>query len=613
MARALLYLAYSAVPYCLRTKISSATYGGTTGANGKMIFTNKPPESCSYVDVATGDNNILTSNLKSRWSRYPFVDYFARHYEELADKEEAFYGAIEAWLTRMGDPYMQDMDALRLAFDMMQDNDDTDIAGLLYDWLMLPVPNNETIELSLAELLRKAIEQDLDLGRDKEELLFQRLVQTSSRELIRLGNQYQAKQLTKLSPDDAVNFLNTLIPESRVFNAMRENLASLDGGADILCKFYLGKAQDLVSKQDLRYVDLQEFSLTFSDLIHMEQVWDVVTERALQIAVDQIHTGVSYKAAALELREFLLNTYKEVDWDRFLYTMAEAYDSEFRSNFTPERIDEYIDFYQEQYCGGSEQFAYSLELVKRYQAIRNGEWMKAAEFASSGCPLNGKPMEPPAEQERAIRNLMVYALSCNAAQNCLEISFWCQMARMLKRNPVRLMVKAKAQIFCDQSELTRSIKNDPFWTDRNLEWMCNQFRAYTEKYTDNTYKKNLELMNRELKNRAEEAKRIQKEQKRQERMERQDKEASAGKSTARGETSYAKESQESHWGESDKARQEANHGGERTHKSENNSASKKLGSSQREGSAPQKQESVQDSIFSGFSKFFGGIGGRGKK
>lgn len=326
MARALLYLAYSAVPYCLRTKISAATFGGTTAVTARLVFTDELPESCSYFDLETRENNILTNNLRNRWKRYPFVNYFARHYEELIDKKNAYYGAIEKWLTRMGDPYMQDMDAIRLAFDMVLNKGDADIAGLLYDWLMLPVPNNETIEKSLAELLRKAIEQNLDLGRDKEELLFQRLEQSNSRELIRLGNEYQAKQLIKRPLDDAVRFMNSLAPESRVYNTMRENLALLDGGLEILCEFYLRKANSLASNNNLKYLDLEEFSLTFSDLDHMEKVWKVVVELALQIAVDQIHKGASYASVVQELKEFLLTNYKEADWNQLFQTISEAYD-----------------------------------------------------------------------------------------------------------------------------------------------------------------------------------------------------------------------------------------------------------------------------------------------
>lgn len=613
MARALLYLAYSAVPYCMRTKITASTFGGTTAVTARLVFTDKLPENCSYVDPVTGNNNILTANLKNRWKRYPFVDHYAQHYEMLADKKEAYYSAIETWLTRMGDPYMQDMDAIRLAFDMINDTGDADVAGLLYDWLMLPVPNNATIEQALAELLRKAIEQDVDLGRDKEELLFQRLEQTGSRELIRLGNQYQAKQLIKMSLNDAAAFIDSLTPESRVFNTLRENLASLNGGLEILQEFYLRKAEAYISNKDLSYAELEEFSLTFSDLAQMERVWKAVTERALQIAVEQIHKGVSYKEAALKLRAFLLHTYKDVDWERFLYTMAEAYDREFRSHFMPEHIGEYVEFYRDQYCGGSERFAYSAELVKHYQAIYDENWMAAADFAASGCPLNGTLMSPIAEQMQAVRNLMSYALYCNAAQNCLEISFWCQMARALGQDPIRLMIEARAHIFCDQDQLYRSIMNDPFWTDENLEWVSNQYRAYAEKYSDNAYRKSFELLTREIKGRADKAKRIQKERKRQERMERQDKNAPLGKRLTRNVTDFVEGSQESEWDAGEAVYPEDICRDGRVHGSEVRSVGKSVADPKQADIFSRKRETEQDGVFSGLSKFWGGIGGRGKK
>ncbi len=619
MARALLYLAYSAVPYCMRTKISATTFGGTTAVNARFVFTHELPENCSYVDPTTGENNILTSNLKNRWKRYPFVDYYARHYEELSGSKEAYYGEMEAWLTRMGDPHMQDMDAIRLAFDMMRNNDDADVAGLLYDWLMLPVPSNETIERSLVELLRKAIEQDLDLGQDKEELLFQRLEQTSSRELIALGNQYQAGRLTKMPLDDAVKFLNTLTPESRVFNTMRENLVALNGGGKILCEFYLRKAQELAARKDLTYTDLEEFSLTFSDLSHMNQVWAVVVGQALRIAVGQIQRGSSYKSAALRLREFLLNYCEKLlqsdasVWERLLYAMAEAYDGEFRKNFMPERMEEYIEFYRDHYRGGDEKFGYSAELTKCFLAIRAGEWTKAADYAALGCPLNGNPMRSPADRAAAIKNIFVYALYCGAPEECLEIRFWSQMAQALEQNPIQLMIENKARVFCDQAELSRTISTDPFWTEDNLGWMCDQYRIYAEKSSDNGYKKSLDLMTRELKIRAEEAKRMQKEQKRQEKLERQSREGSFGKFLSRGVTSLAGAPQEDEWGSEADTRLDEKGRAKRTRESEEPYILEDISGSRQEDKISHKKGTEQEGILGGLSKFFGGIGGRGKK
>jgi len=607
MVRALLYLAYSAVPYSLRTKISAATFGGTMAVNARLIFTAMLPETCSYVEASTGDNNILTSNLRNRWKRYPFVDFYAQHYEQLAEKSDSYYGMIEKWLTRMGDPYMQNMDAIRLAFDMMRNKDDTDIAGLLYDWLMLPVPSNETIEQSLAELLYKAIELGIDLGRDKEELLFQRLEQTKSRELIRLGNQYQAKQLIKRPLDDAVNFLHSLTPEGRIFNTMRENLAVLEGGLGILREFYLQNARQFVSNRDLSYAELEELAFTFSDLPHMEQVWDIVMDRALQVAIEEIHKGASYNSAAKGLGKFMRDNYRNVDWEYCLSTMADAYDREFRQNFVPERIDEYIEFYRDRYRGHIERFDYSVEMVKSFDSIRRGSWTWAANFAANGCPLNGIPMMPIGERAKAIRNIMAFALYCNAPQRCLDINFWCQMAQALRVNPVQLMIENRARVFCDQSEFLRSISEDPSWTDEMLEWMCNQYRDYAEAYSDSTYKKNLELLNAEIKYRAEEAKKILKEKRRQE------KGSARGKSSPRGVVSPTEGPRGERWDDEVPTYPEEKGHSRWLYTAEDTPDGKNRRGAQQEKRGTTKKEPEQEGVFSSFSKFLGGIGGRGKK
>lgn len=603
MVRALMFLAYSAVPYCLRTKITATTFAGTKSKDTRLVMCTCPPESGLYIDPVSGENNILTKNLRNRWARYPFVDYFARNYDCLKDSEPLYFDEIEKWLTRMGNPYLQDMDAIRLAFDMIHNQDRADVPGLLYDWLSLPLPVSETLEQCVADLLRKAIDQNLDLGRDKEQLLFQRLGETSSRELIALGNQYQAKQLVKMPREEAVSFINSLTPESRVFNMMRENLAKLDGGLEILKEYYFQNAKSFVARGGLTYHDLEDFILTFSDLHGMEPVWNVIVDRALEIAIEQIHKGADYAQAAKGLGVFLDDNYKTADWEGLLRKIAEAYDHEFRENFEAERIDEYVEFYQDQYCGGIERFDYSLELVRNYQALREGKWTAAADYAAAGCPFNDVPMKSSSERAQAVKNLMDFALYCHAARSCKEIAFWCQMAEALGENPVELMVEKQARVFCDQIELTWSLDEDSFWTDEKLEWMCAQYHGYVEKSSDNTYKKSFEAMNRKRKSRTEEAKRIQKEMRRQSRMDQQDGDIDIGKFLPRGVSGFMDDRQENNGDY-----EESGRSGEHSRRRHTDSLEEE--SVQHDAARPTHEER---SPLSGLSKFLGGIGGRGRK
>lgn len=601
MARALMYLIYSAIPYSLRTRIKAATFSGTTGKNANVVLCRDIPENCLYLDPVTGSNNILTPNMRKRWERYPFVDYYARNYDRLSGRKDQYYAAIEEWLRRMGDPYLNKMDALRLAFSMLTEQDDSDIGGLLYDWMSLDLPVNETIEQSIADLLNKAIQRKLNLGEDKEKMLFSRLERTSSAELLRLGNQYQARRMLEMSLEEAVRFMENLTPESRIYNAIRANLSGSSRGLDILREYYLKKVKAVLSNQKISYSELEDLGRLFSDLSNMDALWQLIVERAVNIAEENIIKGISYVNTATELGTFLSKNYKSANWDKCLYRLARVYNDEFRNRFQPERLDEYVQFYQKQYQGGEEEFAYSAELVKRYQAIRNGNWLLAADFAVAGCPLFGVAMHPVAERQKAVSNLMSYALYCGAPQECMQVEFWYKMAKSLGRNPIRLMIDNKARVFCDITELQASVAEDTFWTDEKLEKMSNLYQEYVELHADNTYKKNYEVMLKGLKARREEAKQMQKAQKRQERQERRAAAVPSGRRDAtKEEVTY-----DEYWASLEECRQA------RRKNQEQLRDSQQTPPHDRQRNADRKKPE-QESKLSGLQKLFGGFGGHKK-
>lgn len=514
MARNLLFLIYNAVPYCLRGKITASTYLNNA-QNSMFVFTPNPPESGKYIEPASGENNIMTTILQNRWKRYPFVAYYAQNFDTLDGK--AFYDAIEAGLSSMGDPYLKDMDAIRLAFSMVSKVEGADAAGLLYDWMVLPVPNNPTLEHSVAELLKEVIAQDTELGKETEDLLMQRLESAESEELKLVGYRYQAAQLMRKTAKEACASLLVIPPKSPVFGELRSILAGETKGLEILSEYYQRKEKELASGSGMSYRALGEFTYTFSDLSGMEEVWDSVTDSAAAIARREIYNGGNYRAAEYGLRQFLSDYYPQADTPDMYRSLQDLFDRRFREDFKSERMADYEAFYQQDFPGA---YPLSQDRLSKYQSVRDGYYLDVLDITPEGYVTYGSTLPNEKERRQEADSVFNYAFECGAAQNCRNILFWEQMAAAVQEDLVGMMMENEVVLFCDADALAEALETDRDWTDERIEAVMDNYYSYIEDRQDNPYKKNMDVLARELKRRADEEKRNLKEQRRQERMDR---------------------------------------------------------------------------------------------
>lgn len=513
-ARNLLFLIYNAVPYCLRAKITASTYLNNA-QNSMFVFTPNPPVSGKYINPATGENNIMTGVLQNRWKRYPFVDYYARNFDTL--DRQSFYDAIETGLASMGDPYLKDLDAIRLAFSMVNKEEGADAAGLLYDWMALPVPNNPTLEHSVAELLKEVIEQEIELGKETEDLLMQRLESAESEELKSVGYRYQAEQLMKKSAKEACDSLTKIPCSSVVFGELRKILAGKTKGLEILSEYYQRKERELASSSRFGYRSLGEFTYTFSDLPGMEEVWDSITDSAAAIARKEIYNGENYRVAEADLRSFLVNFYPEANTPDMYKSLQDLFDRRFREDFKAERMADYEEFYQQDF---PELYVLSQDRLRKYQAVRDGFYLDVLDYTPENYITFGIRLTNEKERRQEAYSVFNYALEQGAAERCTNILFWEQMAAATQENLVAVMMEKQVRMFCDVNLLAQVVAEDPDWTVQCIETVMDSYYSYIEDRQDNPYKKNMDVLARELKKRADEEKRNLKEQKRQERMER---------------------------------------------------------------------------------------------
>lgn len=78
--RALLYCAYTLLPYYLRKNLRSACAGGVTEHGKNLIFSVEAQSHEYFFNPATGENNLLTDKLRKKIQRLGYVDYAARVY-----------------------------------------------------------------------------------------------------------------------------------------------------------------------------------------------------------------------------------------------------------------------------------------------------------------------------------------------------------------------------------------------------------------------------------------------------------------------------------------------------------------------------------------------------
>lgn len=545
MTKAMLYLAYSAIPYSLRPKLVASTF--VDARNATLVFTNETLGSCWYFNPETGENNILNNAQRKRWNNTPIATNYAANYGKLATEKESYFGRIESELKVLGDIYSQDLNLLQLAYKMAFDSGDTDadLVGTMYDWLNLPLNYNDYLESKLAGILKKVIEADCQLGPDLVQMLNQRLSAATNRELIKLGYRYQSMQLAKKSVEEGCAYLQTLIPESPIFNAIREDLSRKPVGRKMLCAFYMNQATTLKDDKECTYQTLSDFVQTFSDLPQMDQVWKVVIEKGYSIASKKLIERLSdrrdygeerlpdvswFTSLVGEFEEFMKETVSfsmNRPLEQYTHSCVDAmkkrYDKYFRQDFRAEKFCEYQQFYQ--IYGHEPSMRYSAELVRMYERAEQGEFGWISNFVAGGCFVRNEGPADMKERQAIVYSLLSFCEKNGVAEKCQDFVFWSEMASAMKKSVVQFMIERKARLFCDPNCLSASLQMDTvYWSDDNLSEIRNLYQAYVDRYEDNPCKKSKELLDAEAKRRAEEAKRKARQQKNEEKQRRQEEE-----------------------------------------------------------------------------------------
>ena len=504
--RNLLYLAYMAVPYSLRIKITASSCTELDNTNKMLIFGENIPEYSRYVDPWTGENNILTPAIEKRWERNPFVTCFAENCER-EEYNEKLFRDMEKWLVEMGDILLNGMDALRIAYMMSTEDidnvQDDEIMGLIYDWLALPVASAESYDHQTAVLLSKMLKRKIRLGEEAEQMLTERVASSVSEKLKDTYLQYLAFVTAQLTEEEGYRYLNELGKENPVFVKLRAVLSEKEEGRKLLCGFYLHNIGNLTADPDCTYGDLIEAYYDCEDMEEIEsEAQTLLHKKNIEIARTEIRAGIDF--------ETVKTSYENTELDirrsgKIAKELCEEYDCYIHNHFNIDDMDKYQDFYVkwEKALSSAEGM---LEYIECMEAAGAGDYQRVKRYIESDISyeIDG----------RLVQLLYEYIISGHAAEKCMSFTFWSSLARWLDRPLVNILAENRVGILCDSKLLQRSLETDiDFWTStERIERFYGKCIDYADQTGDKMLAASCDVLKREIKQRRVEEKKRKKEQ-----------------------------------------------------------------------------------------------------
>lgn len=502
MARNLLYLSYQAIPYSLRVRITASTCAEIEGQNKMLVFGTKHPDHGRFVDPRTGENNILTKALESRWERNPFVAWFAKNCYAQADNRHLF-DQMEKMLSDLGDKQMRDMDALRLTFALNCEEPegmgDEEPENLLYDLLALPLPNSVCMEEYGVKFLRMIIDNGIHLNESTEELLISRQKQAVTREFQNGSFAYFSAVICDEEPVRGSRLLAGVEENKDMFAGVRTHLSRSENGMKILLCYYLGKAENIASKSGCRQDDLVAVYRSCSDLAGIAaKVGEELQKKSIRMTKEKIRNGESYEGA---LRSFndLSGKIGAGNLSAAWVEILGEYSRQITADFQTDRIREYRKFCRE----------YPMAAGTVRHMIDGMDDIAAGNYGSAAAILETGKLST--EQ---IGILYKYAKKHHVSK-CTDMRFWEAMASAADyKNVVDLMLQCEAEMLLDISLLEDVVEEDSsYWGDlsvmRNFCKKCRNQAAKDEE-KEELLEDCINFLSHEIRHREAEEKRYRK-------------------------------------------------------------------------------------------------------
>lgn len=179
--RSLLYCIYFGLPLSVRRCLSAASCPTANTGNKNIIFTIDARNKGNYIVVNTGENNVLSSRLEKRLSRYGFVDFVTDNY--MKEGCEKYFNVLEAKAIDLGDESAHDKLVLKIAhllitgqgISSLKNISDDELVLRLSDALRTQSIGNSAMDEYIIRLLGEIRQRNLTLTDEMEILLANRI------------------------------------------------------------------------------------------------------------------------------------------------------------------------------------------------------------------------------------------------------------------------------------------------------------------------------------------------------------------------------------------------------------------------------------------------------
>ena len=475
MAMELLYLVYRALPYSLRPRVTASTYAKPAGANSMYVFTDDIPAVGNRVDPLTGENNILGEAYGKRLERFPFATYYAEHMPQTTENHNRYYAALEDVLRDMGDIHTSRVESLRLAYMTLTSAEtaDSEIGGLLYDWLSLSVPANEKVTRRIEKFVRAAAAKGIALSENVIRLLQERVRESSSETLYDAYVQYEAQAHIRAGRE-AFGKLDEQRRDHAFYQALCAALRQSPEGEEFLNAYFLAGAKQRVALRSCSYSDMVGFVSECQYIRDIQKVRDIFCDKCRQILLTEQRKGKNFKAIYASYRDAVkaIDPGVTIAWT----PITDDYDALFRGNFDVNRLAEYEEFYSFY----NKQYPWSADFLTVRRAVGKREFNAAAYYIQKNCCLGNYRLDAEDVQGFA-ENLLEYALENDAAELCRDMRFWRAFAEVLHFDLVEFLAKKRVSVLCDPEVLDEAIDADGFWWEpENLACVYEGCKRYCD-------------------------------------------------------------------------------------------------------------------------------------
>jgi hypothetical protein len=327
---------FYAVPFEFRKKISYSTYENQNGTPKVIIF-NRQRSSVNgfFVDLKTGENNVLTDVLLKRWEKYEFMKIAPLN---PAANINAHFKALEDKLSLFGSAQTTSLDLYKIAHDLIRDDNNKgskptseSLSKRLNEFLSIS-ENHQYIDQQIKHILSDIVEFEVVLNDVLSEKLCRKLEKTQDKDLIQLGHLYNSEKISRMSVEEGGKYLFTAFENrtSDSFIQIRKLLDRDAKGREILNYLYTKLIADELPKDKDHIIAFYEETASLYDRSKIQEslyllcntyikstITDKTAPRFLMNDMDELLGKV-----LRDCPDLVSNTkrnIKKVYWDNFSY------------------------------------------------------------------------------------------------------------------------------------------------------------------------------------------------------------------------------------------------------------------------------------------------------